>query len=516
LLVVAGLWLANLSLGPLDNYDSALYHLQAVRWAEDFPAVPGIGNLDGPLAFNNSYSLFSAMLSVGPWQGRANHLANGLLVLVFLGQSIIAGARLLAGEREPGRLFDFLLLAAVASRALNGGVSNFGTDLGASLLLLVSASLLYTKFLSLTAESDDRSYSLIALVVLLAAAVTFKTNAGPFAAVGFLLAVFFWLSHNRGRQAQRVRTLGWALTALVLYAGLWMGRGVVLSGYPLFPTSFAGFPVEWRVPTEHADAEFAYIVHSGRASTQNLPVVAGEAGLSSWIPRWTQHALDNPYDLAVPLGLALLGTLAYRVRRHQATAKRSDFAGGWWLLLPIGVSVAAWFSVAPEPRYALPHFWLLAALCWSQRFRLQSGSIPLPNERRLVAIGVVLGISPLLVNPVFSREFPDRHGNPVVAILKANLNRPGQDRWLQPIEGKPVLSTYRTQSGLLLNTVPERCWDAPLPCTPNPAPNLRARDPANLAKGFVVDGDWQMENWPMSWQPDFLQAWRRSRARPHQ
>ena len=100
-----------------------------------------------------------------------------------------------------------------------------------------------------------------------------------------------------------------------------MGRGVVLSGYPLFPTSVAGFPVEWRVPAEHADGEFAFIRHSGRASTQNLPVVAGEVGFGGWFPRWTRHALDEPFEVLIPVTLALLGLFAFFLLRRRGSSR---------------------------------------------------------------------------------------------------------------------------------------------------------------------------------------------------
>jgi hypothetical protein len=127
-----------------------------------------------------------------------------------------------------------------------------------------------------------------------------------------------------------------------------------------------------------------------------------------------------------------------------------------------------------------------------------------------VAVGALLGVSPLLISPLFAVS-PQQHLGPLAAIVKANLNRPGADRWFQPPREKSVPAPYRTRSGLLLNTVPNRCWDAPLPCTPNPAANLRLRDPSSLAGGFVVDGPWAMENWPLDWQPCYLAAWRRSR-----
>ena len=293
LLAMLGLWLANLAIAPLSNADSALYHLQAVRWAERFPAIPGIGNLDGPLAFNNAYLLFDAMLGTGFWEGRANHIANGLLVLVFLAQCVIAGARIAGGTRDPRRVFEFLLLAAGVHLALNGNVSSFTTDLAPSLVLLVVAVQLYTMWSVEDELYAQHSYRFFAIGMLLAAAVSFKMNAAPFAATSFPLAILLWARKHKATMSV-VKTSRMAVAAVGVFAAVVMARGLVLSGYPFFPASFGGFPVEWRVPAEHADAELAYIVHSGRASTQNFPVVAGEAGLQRVVPTLVSSCPGGP------------------------------------------------------------------------------------------------------------------------------------------------------------------------------------------------------------------------------
>ena len=305
-----------------------------MRWAERFPAIPGIGNLDGPLAFNNAYLLFDAMLSTGFWEGRANHIANGLLVLVFLAQCVIAGARIAGGTRDPRRVFEFLLLAAGVHLALNGHVSSFTTDLAPSLVLLVVAVQLYTMWSVEDELYAQHSYRFFAIGMLLAAAVSFKTDAALFAATSFPLAILLWARKHKATMSV-VKTSRMAVAAVGVFAAVVMARGLVLSGYPFFPASFGGFPVEWRVPAEHADAELAYIVHSGRASTQNFPVVAGEAGLSAWFPRWSCHVLENPYDIAVPFGVTMLAASALLAKRGSARSSSSGHNTGWWLLLPI-------------------------------------------------------------------------------------------------------------------------------------------------------------------------------------
>jgi len=511
LLILAALWVGNLSLGALDNYDSGLYHLQVVRWAEQYPAIPGIGNLDGPLAFNNSSLLFDAMLSAGPWQGRSNHLANGLFVLVFLWQAIVAGARLAAGERRPRRLFEFMLLAPAVGVGLRGRVSAFVTDLPTSLVVLVAATAFYAM---LTDEDDaglETDFRVVAIAALVALAVTFKTNAAIFAAICFPLTIALWLKRTRPDRVRRSHTLPWALGVVTVLAAAWTGRGIVLSGYPLFPTNVAALPVEWRVPAEHAEAEFAYIVHSGRASTRNLPVVAGEVGLRGWVPSWARLALDDPYEIAVPVAVAILALVAWIAlcRRDLSDARNSR---PWWLAVPIAAAVGSWFVVAPEPRYIMPYLWSLAALAASQAGAIALDAASSRARHFLLLTAAGLGFSPVLVSPLTGTSRALR-SNPFLTVVKENVNRPGSDLWFQPLAGKANLHTYRTRSGLHLNVATDQCWDTPLPCTPNPAPNLRLRDPTNMAKGFVVDGPWQMENWPLSWQPGFLAAWRRSRVR---
>src|SRR5204863_7475062 len=61
--VPVALWLANVSLRAPWNYDSGLYHFQMIRWLNEYAIVPGLGNLEPRLAFNQSYFLYPALLN---------------------------------------------------------------------------------------------------------------------------------------------------------------------------------------------------------------------------------------------------------------------------------------------------------------------------------------------------------------------------------------------------------------------------------------------------------------------
>lgn len=45
-------------------------------------------------------------------------------------------------------------------------------------------------------------------------------------------------------------------------------------------------------------------------------------------------------------------------------------------------------------------------------------------------------------------------------------------------------------------------FNAPIPCTPNPAPNLRLRVAVRIASGFTVDDSGEMQFWPAN-RPEF-------------
>jgi hypothetical protein len=63
---------------------------------------------------------------------------------------------------------------------------------------------------------------------------------------------------------------------------------------------------------------------------------------------------------------------------------------------------------------------------------------------------------------------------------------PGPEHGFHPMPRSEVV-TFVTDSGLELYVPKERgrCWDAPLPCTPYPKPDLRLRREGDLRSGFV-------------------------------
>ena len=169
-LFVCALWTANGATAAGDEWDYGVYHLPAVLWTKSYPIVHGLGNLHGRLAFNSSYYLYVAMLDVGAWSGKSNHLANGLLAAVFLCQVVVAILGVLnSGERRQDRYaMELGLVAPALFFVLRRSVlASVMPDLPVAIILFVAATKLFKTLTGPRQEADQEAYDLIVVITLL-------------------------------------------------------------------------------------------------------------------------------------------------------------------------------------------------------------------------------------------------------------------------------------------------------------------------------------------------------------
>jgi len=507
-LALGVLWVANHCMPAFNSWDGVLYHVQAVKWAKTFAVVPGLANLHGPLAFNNSSFLYDAMVDAGWWEGRGFHVANGALLLGAVVQALVSGLQLIRGGDLATSRRCFLFLTLAPALHMGRDVVSYSTDLPMGLMFLSAAALAYGLLdrAAGTPLGREDEYSPWALAVLLAGAVTIKLTAAIFAATALPLVLL--VCFGRRMLHDRRRLLSIVAITLAVFATAWVARGIVLSGYPLFPMTVAGAPVEWRAPAEHAAAEAAYIAHTEREFTWKL---IGRNWLRLIVIKDTNAAL-------IPACLAVAGlAIWWRARRRIAPAPAGHST--WWLGVPLVIATGAWILTVPSHRYSPALFWSLAALCLAEGQRAASLAWGVRGRRWLAAGVVFIAVSPLVIEPALVALRSGK--NPVVAIGRHNVIGPGAQAPLALLGGAVDTQVFETGTGLRLHVparptrpgpLPNACWNASLPCTPNPAANLELRVPGRLDKGFRVTGRWEMLEWPYYWQSYFLPEWRLRRS----
>lgn len=469
LFLAVAFWVADHSLLEPKNYDSALYHLSAIRWCATYPIVPGLGLLHGRLAFNQTYFLFVALLDACSWSGRAYHWAAGLLLLPLLARLVLRlASRPRPGEPAVARLFEWLLFVPVLAQVNNLlNLDSPSPDLPAFLISIVLALDLLAILLPAPGPRRALPGRVLRLVALGLVGVTMKFSFVVFGLGYPAVALAIAARRLRGAPftALRRRLLGGAAALAALILAPWAARDVLLSGWLAYPLQLVSFPVPWRVPPVFVVWERALITGLSRDPLKRLAWPIHGWG---WFLVWASRLPERfPFELLVPLGVLFFALCLALIQRRRGVPARNSAA--LWLFLAVPcAAVVFWFFTAPDPRFAGGAFWILAAA--ANAFLIER---LLPRRRRLAR-----GLVALLLAVTFyfgARSWP--------------LIAPGPERGFYPVRQFP-LRRVTTASGLVLfvPTEGDQCYDAPLPCTPYPNPNLRLIVPGDLGGGFVLQG----------------------------
>jgi len=294
LLTILLVWTANRATGPCNHFDTGMYHMSAVRWTTQYPIVPGLGNLQLQLAFNNSTWLTGALFEAGPGDGRSVHFANSVLVAAALVQVFGSGIVVLAGgwRTRPAAVFDFALAVPLCDLILSEHLVGHSSDTPVMVLLFFSTSLAIEFLTSAVSEQRERGFAFFVLSTLLTVAVCIKKSAGAYVLVVWAIATIIWLCQRDASLRDKWLPFGWAVAVAMALVIPHTVRSVVLSGYPLFPaTSFAA-PVAWRMPEEQLDVQREFIKSFGRHYYDRLggerelkpvPVVAEPRWYIPWL-----------------------------------------------------------------------------------------------------------------------------------------------------------------------------------------------------------------------------------------
>jgi hypothetical protein len=458
-MVLTAIFVANLALGTPQNYDTGLYHLQAVRWNSHFAIVPGLGNLHGRLAFNNPSLLYASLLDVGPpWTGRSHHLASGLLALAVLLPLMM--------QRDK---FLLLLLPATVLFSYKQ-VTSYSPDLVMFLLGVVVTADLWELLADRGDEPQRRWQGLFGIVLVSSVGAVVKLSFLPMAVATIAVACAFG----------GLRTLPLSRKAIlailpITILGVWAARGAIMSGYPAYPQTWLAADVEWRVSPEQAQRDLDEV----RVWARDRDAPADEVLQGGhWIAAWAARQFRDVLKVTLPLIILCAATVAaWRLRRASA---QNGFDRRWWVLAPSLATVAFVLIAAPDlSRFAGASLWILAAAATTLLLDDLVGTAPMRTAThwaRIVAAATAVILA--------------------IAVVKAAryLNGPSDAGAFRPVP-TARLAPRTTESGLVVH-VPYRlpgdevrgdqAWDAPLPSTPQFNPRLTPRRADDLGSGFVA------------------------------
>jgi hypothetical protein len=462
-------WLANRAMGPIRSYDAGLYHLSSIRWISSYPIVPGLGNLHGRLAFNSSYFLFQALLDVGFWRHMSHHLAGGLLIAVAFLQIGLCTYRVIVrwNRCQMCDLLSIVFLVPMIHRSFVDS-STTSPDLPVFVLGFAVGVQLCRALFEHTGVRQ-LIFDAFLITTFSAIGISIKPSFSAFGCVSALVALGKLVSYAGRRLGRRDNLIRLALVALlpILVSVPWLIRGVIASGYPAYPSTVGAFDVEWKVEREQTIME-AESIRSWARQPYGHPdnVLAGWDWLIPWLQRTALREVTLwSVDIALPFLLGIMVVLLMLLNRNHGNGRPRRLAP---LLLPSVAALAFWFLTAPDCRFVGAAVWLFGGgtAAWAmKRYQMSKPSAY-----------VALLLLPMTIMVVGADVL--RYG----AVVG-----PGLEHGFHPIP-EVEMYEYVTDSGLALYVPAEgdQCWDAPLPSTPYPRPDLRLRTAGDLGSGFVI------------------------------
>src|SRR5437773_1855699 len=119
---------------PISWHDTHSYHLNAVKWASTYPAVPGLVNLNARLAYNSSFLLFAALTDVWILRDRSAHVALGFLLSMISIQWLVCLTSAVRHRKDMlPKVFCMLTVPFLLAKVFSIEAASLSTDLAVSL-----------------------------------------------------------------------------------------------------------------------------------------------------------------------------------------------------------------------------------------------------------------------------------------------------------------------------------------------------------------------------------------------
>jgi len=326
----------------ISNPDTGIYHAQAIKWIETYPAVPGLGNLHSRFAFDSSWLVANAFFSFSFLGLRSFHVLPGAFLVMVLIYLLGGTYRLLKGQISITDVLKSLLIPLIFY-TLRIQISSPGTDFPVQVWMWVVISLWLESIESKTNEVDRPiKAEEILIFVFSIFLVTVKLSSAPL----LLLPLFIFVRQIRRKPANGVKL---AVVALILWAP-WFARNLILSGYWVYPAPFLvnlSPNWDWKIPLNNVIGEARSIQAWARIPGHDADQVLAMP-LRSWLKEWFGNLTKN--QKAVVLG-AILSPILFAISA-LTLLRRKIFSGSYTYLYVVGyVGVIFWFYEAPDIRF---------------------------------------------------------------------------------------------------------------------------------------------------------------------
>jgi hypothetical protein len=426
------------------------YHLQAIRWMEEFAAVPGIGNIRRQLGNNSNWFLLQAFSGFHFLGLRSVYTINASLV-------IMVALYVTPHLNQHFWLRNLLLLfyfAMVATRKYTGAVTN-------DLVITSGIVMLFCWFTDVVNKNNKKVIELLLIMLFTMVLITFKLSALPMGVFG--LGVFYYTY----KQQFITKRITFSLLGLGLIIFIpWLITNVIHSGYILFPVPSSNlFDVDWKMRPEIVAYEVYANLAYARAPTVDIEL-ARYFTFTQWWPHWIK-SIDIFSAILLVGSLFFYITLIVQWLVNKPFRKQFNENYYWVIAGTCLVAFILWFTHGPTPRFVFGYlvFSITMGVNLFHRTTLQQ----LFYKHKFTLVGIFLFC--LIVMSTQNLFVGSGITNALI---------------IPPCYQQPQLQKFEVSGGSI--NVPytnQQCWDSELPCTNLPDSGIQYRG-TSLQQGFRI------------------------------
>jgi hypothetical protein len=324
------------------NPDTGIYHAQAIKWIETYPAVPGLGNLHSRFAYDSSWLVANAFFSFSFLGLRSFHVLPGAFLVMVLIYLLGGTYRLLKGHITITDVLKTLLIPLIFY-TLRIQISSPGTDFPVQVWMWVVISL-WLESIEIKPNEAGRSIQVEEILIFIFSIflVTVKLSSAPV----LLLPLLIFIRQIRRKAVNAFKLV---LVALIILAP-WFARNLILSGYWIYPAPFLvnlSPNWDWKIPLNNVIGEVRSIQAWARIPGVDTNKVLAMP-LRSWLKEWFENL--TKYQKAVVLG-AVFSPILFAVSA-LTWLRRKIFTGSYIYMYVVGyIGLIFWFYEAPDIRF---------------------------------------------------------------------------------------------------------------------------------------------------------------------
>jgi hypothetical protein len=454
-----------LNSGPTLMDDTESYHIQMVKWMQEYGTVPGIANLHLRFGFNSSWFVSIALLS--PKMEGINHylLLNGLLSLWFCHYLLEKIYSCIPEKKSTNQKNGFLPFVAVLFACfiiwpmIRGNATNANYD-------FISTGCIIILFIEAASNFSGPDIEWLIWPCFL---FTVRIMNYPLLLLGF----FYFMSIFR-RNRSKAFIISSASAFLLI--GPFLARNVMLSGYPFFPVyQLDCFSFDWKADKQKIVEILEYIKYYNRVNPVRQSLASTRAlHFPEWIISWYRYLLlSDKFIVLISFSSYLMLFLFWRRTRLHFSQNHKILIGVMTLQL------VSWLFIAPDPRFAYGPLLLgVFSLLWMLP---KFGTLVTPKNGNLFLVCLSAITLFYAVQKMATQNQYRNWGTP------QRLPVPAMEKIM--IDGIELHIPEK-----ILNNWNPRCYDIALPCLYQVDPRLRARG-KTVKEGFKLTGLDSGERW---------------------